>query len=132
MSDVLRLRNLTFHAYHGLFPEEARLGQRFEVDVELHLDLAAAGAADDPARTVDYSEVGRVVEGVVTGRRFGLVEALAEAVAAAVLEGFHDPAGVALEAVRVRVRKPNPPVPLAFDGLEVEIERRPGAGSAGA
>ena len=29
--DIIRLRNMRFYAYHGLFPEEARLGQRFEV-----------------------------------------------------------------------------------------------------
>ena len=128
MSDILRLRNMTFFAYHGLLPEEARLGQRFEVDVELRLDLAAAGSADDPARTVDYSRVCQVVTDVVTGRRFGLVEALAEAIAAAVIDGFHGRQGITIDGVLVRVRKPAPPVAVAFDGLEIEIERHPSRG----
>lgn len=119
MSDFLRVRNMVFFGYHGLLPEEARLGQRFEVDVELQLPLAAAGLADDPTKTVDYAHVFRLVESIVTGeRRFGLVEALAEAVAAAMAATFTQ-----LEGVRVRVRKPNPPVAGHFDGLEVEIER---------
>ena len=119
MSDHLRLKNLTFHASHGLLPEEARLGQRFEVDVELRLDVAAAGTQDDPALTVDYTQVIDLVEEVATQRRFGLVEALAEAIAGEIRERFPQ-----LEGVIVRVRKPNPPVKAAFDGLEVEIERR--------
>lgn len=118
MTDVLRVRNMIFHAYHGLLPEEARLGQRFEVDVEVRLDLSAAGAADDPAKTVDYVGVFEVVAGVVKGERYRLVEALAEAVARAVGQRFE-----LTESVLVRVRKPNPPVDAQFDGLEVEIER---------
>ena len=119
MSDALRVRNMTFHAYHGMLPEEARLGQRFEVDVELRLDLAAAGTSDDPEATIDYAEVYRVVEGVLReGPRLQLVEAVAESVARVLGEQFGR-----LDSVLVRVRKPNPPVDGHFEGLEVEIER---------
>ncbi|HCV22300.1 MAG TPA: dihydroneopterin aldolase [Candidatus Latescibacteria bacterium] len=119
MTDRLRLMNLVFHAYHGLLPEEERLGQRFEVDVELLLDLAAAGRADEPQLTVDYTDALALVEQIVTQRRFGLVEALAEALAEGIRQRFST-----LEGVIIRVRKPNPPVATTFDGLEVEIERR--------
>ncbi len=119
MTDRLRLMNLVFHAYHGLLPEEERLGQRFEVDVELLLDLAAAGRADGPQLTVDYTDALALVEQIVTQRRFGLVEALAEALAEGIRQRFST-----LEGVIIRVRKPNPPVATTFDGLEVEIERR--------
>jgi len=119
MTDRLRLMNLVFHAYHGLLPEEERLGQRFEVDVELLLDLAAAARADEPQPTVDYTDALALVEQIVTQRRFGLVEALAEALAEGIRQRFST-----LEGVIIRVRKPNPPVATTFDGLEVEIERR--------
>ena len=119
MTDRLRLMNLVFHAYHGLLPEEERLGQRFEVDVELLLDLAVAGRADEPQLTVDYTDALALVEQIVTQRRFGLVEALAEALAEGIRQRFST-----LEGVIIRVRKPNPPVATTFDGLEVEIERR--------
>ena len=119
MTDRLRLMNLVFHAYHGLLPEEERLGQRFEVDVELLLDLAAAARADEPQLTVDYTDALALVEQIVTQRRFGLVEALAEALTEGIRQRFST-----LEGVIIRVRKPNPPVATTFDGLEVEIERR--------
>ena len=119
MTDRLRLMNLVFHAYHGLLPEEERLGQRYEVDVELLLDLAAAARADEPQLTVDYTDALALVEQIVTQRRFGLVEALAEALAEGIRQRFST-----LEGVIIRVRKPNPPVATTFDGLEVEIERR--------
>ena len=76
--DVLRLRNMRFYGYHGLFPEEKALGQLFEVDVELVRDLSAAGKTDDPNKTVDYVAIYRLVEEAMTGQRCKLVEALAE------------------------------------------------------
>ena len=118
MTDTLRVRNMRFFAYHGLLPEEARLGQRYEVDIDLRLPLVPAGTSDDPTLTVDYALLYTLVDRVVTGDRFRLVEAVAEAVARAIGESFPR-----VEAVIVRVRKPNPPVDGHFDGLEVEIER---------
>ncbi len=116
-ADVLRLRNMHFFAYHGLFPQEGELGQRFEVDLDLHRDFSAAGQSDQVEDTVDYQRIYLLIEEVVTRRRFKLVEALAEHIAQAV--------GQALAPIRltVRVRKPHPPVAAHFDGVEVELQR---------
>ena len=116
--DVLRLRNMRFYGYHGLFPEEETLGQLFEVDVELTRDLSAAGKTDDPEATVDYVVVYGLVEEAVTQEPCRLVEALAERLAERVGRAC------APVEVLVRVRKPHPPVPAHFDGLEVEIRRQ--------
>lgn len=37
--DKIILKNMQFYGFHGLFPEENKLGQRFQVDVELFTDL---------------------------------------------------------------------------------------------
>ena len=42
---------------HGVLPEEQVRAQPFEVDLELHVDLAAAGKSDDLADTVSYADV---------------------------------------------------------------------------
>ena len=46
---------------HGVLPEEQVRPQPFEVDVELLVDLRAAGASDDLADTVDYGAVSDAV-----------------------------------------------------------------------
>jgi dihydroneopterin aldolase len=117
-ADIIRLRNMRFYAYHGLFDEEAKLGQRFEVDLELHGDLHKAGLEDSLDLSIDYSNVYKIVTEIVTQQRFKLVEALAEHIAARI---GHTYAPITLT---VRVRKPNPPVPGDFDGIEVEIQRQ--------
>ena len=119
MSDRLRIQNLAFHAYHGMLPEEALHGQRYEVDVELRLDLADAGRTDDLQKTVNYADVVDLVSQIATAQqRFDLVEALAEEIADRILRRW-----ASVSSVLVRVRKPNPPVAADFAGLEIEIER---------
>lgn len=121
MNDRLRVLNLAFHAFHGLLPDEAVSGQRFEVDVELRLDLAAAGQGDDLVLTVNYAEVVDLVTQIVTAEaRFDLVEALAEEIAARIGQRW-----TTVQSVVVRIRKPSPPVAADFAGLEIEIERIP-------
>lgn len=107
---------MAFYGYHGLFEEEAKLGQKFEVDVEIYGNFRGLAHNDTP-QAVDYPRVCKIVEQVVTGERFGLVEALADRIAD-VLQSE-----LGLSKLLVRVRKPNPPVPVNFDGVEVEVRR---------
>ena len=121
--DWLRIRNMRFYGYHGLFPEEARLGHRFEVDVDLESnfeglqDLGADPNLEGVEGIVDYPRVYTLVEEIVTKERFGLVESLADRIATAIVSEFS-----ALNVV-IRVRKPDPPVSGQFDGVEVEVRR---------
>jgi dihydroneopterin aldolase len=99
-----------------VLPHEAQLGQVFEVDLELVVDLTAAGRTDDLALTVDYGSLaGRVAE-VVGGRPRRLLEAVAEDVAQLVL------ADERVRQVRVRVTKPQAPLPVDAR-VAVEITR---------
>lgn len=110
--DVIELRGLSWFGYHGAFVEETRLGQRFEVDLRLGLDLSAAGQTDDLDRTVDYGRVAETVRAIVEGPPFKLIEALAEAIAGAILTGFP-----VVDTVEVRVAKPSAPVAAMASGL---------------
>jgi dihydroneopterin aldolase len=121
MQDRLSLIGMRFVARHGVLTVEKQRPQRFEVDLVLHADLAAAASSDDLARTVDYAALHDRVAGVVTGRSFDLIEALAGAIAAEAL-ATTDPAVVG--AVEVRVRKPDAPIGGALDTVEVSITRR--------
>ena len=121
MSDRIILEDLQVFARHGVLPEEKRLGQRFAVDVVAHLDLSAAGQSDDYAQTVCYDALTRHVVETLTERRFFLIEAAAEAVAAAVLGAFPK-----VDRVDVEVRKPAAAIDAVFAHMAVAIERRRG------
>ena len=120
MTDHILLKDLAFYGYHGVKPEEKALGQRFLVDLDLQLDLGLAGRADDLALTIDYGRVFLVVREVLEGPSRDTLEAVAEAVAATLFDGFPH-----LETVVVQVKKPGAPIPNAQSGtVAVEITRR--------
>lgn len=118
MYDRIGLKGMVFYAHHGVFPAENEFGQPFSVDLDLYLDLKPAGRSDNLAEGVDYSQVYEVVRKLVTQRTFSLIEALAEAIAASILQGFPR-----VMEVAVRVRKPQVPLPGLLDYAEVEIRR---------
>ena len=119
--DRLTLRGMRFVARHGVHPEEKVEPQRFEVDVVLHADLARPAETDALDDTIDYRPSTSCVAAIVNGRRFDLIEALAGAIARAVLAAT-DPALV--DAVEVRVRKPDAPIDGDLDTVEAALFRR--------
>lgn len=118
MADRIILTGMRFYGYHGVFPEESRLGQSFVVDVELHADLRKAGQTDDLKATIDYGRIYALVKEIIEGRPFKLIEAVAESVASRVLEDF------SVGEVLVRVHKPKAPIPGSIDCVTVEVRRR--------
>ncbi len=117
MTDVVvEVHGLELHGYHGATERERREGQRFLFDVELVAGDAAA-TSDDLADTVDYREVVSCIREVSDGHAFALLEALAAAVADALLARF--PA----TGVRVRVRKPDVRLDAPVEYTAATVER---------
>ncbi|GJD32018.1 Dihydroneopterin aldolase [Methylobacterium adhaesivum] len=125
MSDRILVQRIAVFAYHGLLDEEARLGQRFYISLDCRLDLAPAGRSDAVDRTVSYADLTEIVTRVATQRRFALIEALAEAIAAEILA--HHPL---VESLSVRVDKPSAPVPAVIEGVAIEITRHRAGGAS--
>jgi len=109
---------MTFHAHHGVWDEEREIGQRFEVDLELLLDVAKIAKTDKLKETVDLYLVFEKVEEIVVGTSCNLVETIAEKIADKVLSNFN------VSQILVRVRKPRAPIRGIQDGIEVEIVRK--------
>lgn len=116
--DKIILEEMQFFGYHGLFPEENRLGQRFTVDVELYLHMKKAGKTDQMEYSIDYSEVYHRVKNIVEGEAKNLIETVAELIATELLDSFRE-----LHACRVKVTKPDPPIPGHYKSVAVEIYR---------
>ena len=59
--DKIRLNNVQIYAYHGLLPEEKQLGQKFQVDVELSVDLSKSCITDSIEDTVNYEKIIKII-----------------------------------------------------------------------
>ncbi len=115
------LEGLEFYGRHGVKPEEGALGARFIVDVEL--EIAFEGKGDRLSATVDYAQVHALVAEVVTGERFYLIEALADALANRLLERFER-----VRSLVVRVHKPHAPLQGVFRDVFAEVAKERPAG----
>jgi 7,8-dihydroneopterin aldolase/epimerase/oxygenase len=124
MSDAIFVNGLILHAYHGVMPHEAKVGQPFGLDLILDIDLAEASRTDTLKTSVSYETLVKTASEAFCARRYRLVEAAAGAVADAVLASYPQVRGV-----RVTVRKPHAPIAATFNDVGVIITRtRPGRG----
>ncbi|TFB21017.1 dihydroneopterin aldolase [Filobacillus milosensis] len=116
--DKIIVKDMMFYGYHGLYPEENKLGQRFTVSVELMTALKKAGETDDMNDSIHYGQVYQLVQKIVEGEAKNLVEAVAEDIAHQLFDQFDK-----LEACTVKVDKPGPPIPGYYDKVAIEITR---------
>ncbi|MDS1029728.1 dihydroneopterin aldolase [Bacillota bacterium LX-D] len=117
--DKILLQNMAFYGYHGVMPEENVLGQKFFIDVELHLNLQQPGRSDRVEDTVNYAHVYEQIKEIVEKQKFQLIEALGETIAQNILEKQ-----TLVQEVLVRVKKPEAPIPGIFDYVAIEVNRK--------
>lgn len=117
MLDTLHLSELRCYGYTGALPEEQQLGQWFEIDICLRLDLTLPAQSDRLADTLDYRPLLAQVKTLVQTSRFHLIERLTDAVVDLCLDLDQ------VQQVKVRVTKLAPPVPDFGGQIAVEIER---------
>lgn len=116
--DKIYVNEMEFYGYHGVFPEENRLGQRFMVDLMVSIDLKKAGETDQLMYSVNYAELYAVCKEIVEGQPYKLVEAVAEKIAGTILNKFP-----LIMDVTVKLIKPDPPIPGHYKSVAVEITR---------
>ncbi|EHI69658.1 dihydroneopterin aldolase [Streptococcus ictaluri] len=117
--DKILLENCRFYGYHGAFQEEQRLGQIFRVDLELSVDLKAASLSDQLEDTVHYGMVFETVRDLVETKKFTLIERLAGAICEALFQEFPP-----IQAIKVAVKKENPPIAGHYKAVGIELERK--------
>ena len=119
MSDRIFIEGLSLHAYHGVMPHEAKVGQSFSIDLDLEIDLSAAARSDKVMDTVSYDKVVKCASGAFNSQRFRLIEAAAGSVADAVLAAFPR-----VNSVRVTIHKPHAPIAATFSDVGVTLMRK--------
>jgi 7,8-dihydroneopterin aldolase/epimerase/oxygenase len=118
MSDAIFVNGLVLHAFHGVMPHEAKVGQPFTLDLILDIDFTEAARTDTLKHTVSYEALVKTASQAFCARRYRLLEAAAGAVADAVLERYPQVRGI-----RITVRKPHAPIAAIFDDVGVIVER---------
>ncbi|OUL27620.1 dihydroneopterin aldolase [Nostoc sp. 106C] len=116
--DCIHLTGIRGYGYTGYLPEEQVLGQWFEVDVRLWLDLSTAAKTDAIADTIDYRSVISLVQNLVKTSKFALVEKLASTIADSILQQCDR-----VTQVQVTLSKPAAPIPDFGGKINIEMTR---------
>ena len=115
--DSIQVTGIRCYGYTGYLPEEQVLGQWFEVDLTLWLDLAPAAESDDLTDTFDYREAISLVKDIIKNSKFALVEKLIDAIASKILSLDK------VQKVRVKLSKPAAPIPDFSGRITLDITR---------
>ncbi len=115
---ILTIKNLVFYGYHGVQDFEKELGGRFEVDIKIHYPFSRCSSEDTLYKAVDYQQVYGVVKELVTGRKYHLIETLADHMADSLADQFD------VDEVTVILRKKKVPIDAVLDYVEVEVTRK--------
>ncbi|MGF1541286.1 MAG: dihydroneopterin aldolase [Pleurocapsa sp.] len=115
--DSIQVNGIRAYGYVGYLPEERTLGQWFEVDLTLWLDLEPAGNSDNIEDTIDYRQAIAIVKQLIETSKFALVEKLIKVIADKLLTLEK------VQQVRVKLSKPAPPIPNFSGKITLEIIR---------
>ena len=115
--DQIIVEDITCFAYHGVLPEENKLGQQFKVSLELNLDLSEH-TEDNLAQVPDYRQAVEIVNKYMSGKPYRLLETLACMIAEELLETLPS-----IQKAVVKVCKPNPPLAGVEGGVTVKVSR---------
>ncbi len=114
--NIIRIKNASFYAYHGVFKEEQQIGGKFEADVDLYTDFSKAAEKDKLGMTINYDEVYKLIYKIVHSKNYKLIETLATDIADGIVENFSN-----VTKLIVRVRKNSVPVGGVIDYVEAEV-----------
>lgn len=116
---TILLNGLKFYAYHGVAPEENKIGQAYTVDVKMEADLTKAMESDDVKDTVNYADVYNSIKDEMS-RKSHLIEHVAKRIGDRILCDFS-----MVESVEVKIMKHNPPMGAEcnFAGICINMHR---------
>ena len=115
MSSKIYLRNVRFHAFHGVLPQEGIVGNDYLVNLVLDYDFSSAMKTDDLQGTLNYAVVYQKVreEMAVPSK---LLEHVAGRIAHRLFSDFPE-----IQKLQLSITKVNPPMGADSDGAGVEV-----------
>lgn len=111
------LDRMEFHALHGCYELERKVGNRFTVDLEITAELGRVAADDDVSRAVNYLTVYEVVR-----TQMALTQHTIERVAMNIIEAVYA-AFPQIRHVKCTVSKLAPPLGGKLDRVSVVLEK---------
>jgi dihydroneopterin aldolase len=98
------LEGMEFFGYHGVYPEENVLGNRFTVDLELHTNFKVAMETDRLDGTIDYAQLYSLVKARMD-QRVKLLEHLGYGIVQDIRAAYPE-----VDQIRITLKKQQPAI----------------------
>ncbi len=115
ISSYITLQDVHFHAFHGVMPQEKRVGGDFLLNLRVGYSLSAAMESDRLEDTISYAALFELVAGEMRIPS-KLLEHVAGRMVHAIMSAYPAVSSIDLEIV-----KQNPPMGADCAGASVEI-----------
>lgn len=119
MMESIKITGLEVFAYHGVFEAEKVLGQKFDLDIEVFLDMSKVFYTRDLNYSVHYGLLAEFASNFFKENRTDLIENAADDLATAILNEFP-----LIDEIELCVSKPWAPVHLHTENIYVKTHKR--------
>jgi dihydroneopterin aldolase len=113
---TIELKGLRFFAEHGMYAEERKVGNQFEIDLAVTYKVPKH-VITSMEETVNYVEIYRMVEEILSKHKY-LLETCAMEIANALHEHFPE-----IKSVSISIKKMNPPITKFSGSVGVSYTR---------
>lgn len=115
MQSYIILKDLRFHAYHGVGAQESIVGNEFTVNLRLKTDLTQAVQTDCVNHTISYADVFEAIKDEMS-RPSQLLEHIAGRITTRLFQEFPS-----LDEIELQLLKRNPPMGADIEGAGIEL-----------
>nr|WP_296086648.1 dihydroneopterin aldolase [uncultured Prevotella sp.] len=114
-SSYILLENVKFYAFHGVLPQERKVGNDYQVSLRIGYDISRAMVSDDVNDTLNYAEVYQLLR-----QEMSVPSALLERVAGRIGDRLFRKFP-AIQSIDLTIIKVNPPMGADSEGAGVEV-----------
>lgn len=109
------LRNMRFHAYHGVLEQEQTVGNDYLVNLTVDYDFSCAVKTDELSGTVSYADLFKLVKEEMA-KPSKLLEHVAGRIGKRIFSEYPT-----IGKIQLSINKVNPPMGADCDGAGVEV-----------
>ena len=114
----IRIHNMMFYGFHGVYEYEREQGQKFYIDVEIETKDDKVAETDALSDGVDTAAIYDLVKDVTENKRFQMILTLGAHIGDRIINKYGH-----FASVKTTIRKPSVPISGPIDYVEVEVVR---------
>ena len=116
--NFLEIKGMKFHSFIGHYDEEKEIGNRFNVDIKIGVDIKPAGESDKLKDALDYVAVYKVIKKEMQ-KKCNLVENVALRIKSVIFENFPQ-----AQSIYLKITKLSPQIGGVVDEMSIIINEK--------